>query len=154
MSQTFPIIPAGTKPFWFLVPMIGVMLVTLLIVGGLLLSVAIASQSATFTVSPEGLRLRAGLSNRQIPANMLQVEQVRILNLQEDGDYRPQRRRAGSSIPGYQAGWFRLRNGEQALIYLTDARRIVYIPTHQDYSVLLSVQQPEAMVQALQNLAR
>jgi hypothetical protein len=154
MAQTFYIIPAGAKPFWFLVPMIAVMLVTLVIVGGLLVSVGIASQSAQFTVSPDGVRLQAGLSDRQIPATSIQTNQVRLLNLQTNADYRLQRRRSGSSIPGYQAGWFRLRNGEKALVYLTNQQQVVYIPTTQDYSILLSVQEPEAMVRALQALAR
>ena len=33
---------------------------------------------------------------------------------------RPGLRTMGTGLPGYRAGWFRLRNGEKALLYLTE----------------------------------
>ena len=55
----------------------------------------------------------------------------------------------GTGLPGYQAGWFRLRNGEKALVYLTDRGRAVYVPTTAGYSVLLSPAEPDAFLAAL-----
>ncbi len=65
----------------------------------------------------------------------------------------PRLRMAGTAAGGYQAGWFRLRNGEKALLYLTDRRHAVYVPTTEGYSVLLSPQQPEPFVERLRSMA-
>jgi hypothetical protein len=65
----------------------------------------------------------------------------------------PARRTVGTGLPGYRAGWFRLRNGEKALLYLTDTSRAVYIPTTAGYSVLLSPAQPDEFVSALRAIA-
>ena len=51
-------------------------------------------------------------------------------------------------MPGYNAGWFRLKNGSKALLALTDRSSVVYIPTTEDYSILLSVADPEAFLAA------
>jgi Leu/Phe-tRNA-protein transferase len=55
----------------------------------------------------------------------------------------------GTGLSGYQAGWFRLANGEEALVYLTDRRRAVFVPTTAVYSVRLSPADPDAFLSAL-----
>jgi hypothetical protein len=35
----------------------------------------------------------------------------------------------GTAVPGYRSGWFRLRNGREALVYLTDRSQAVHVPT-------------------------
>ena len=59
----------------------------------------------------------------------------------------------GTGLPGYQAGWFRLRNGEKALLYLTDRARAVYIPTTAGYSLLLSPADPDGFLSQLRSLS-
>jgi hypothetical protein len=58
----------------------------------------------------------------------------------------------GTGLPGYQAGWFRLRNGDRALLYLTDRSKAVYVPTTEGYGVLLSPAEPEQFLAALNTL--
>ena len=60
----------------------------------------------------------------------------------------------GTSFSGYQAGWFRLRNGDSALLYLTDRQKAVYVPTIDGYGVLLSPSEPETFLSALNALGR
>ena len=52
-------------------------------------------------------------------------------------------------MPGYRSGWFRLRDGEKALLYVTDPTRVVYVPTTEGYSVLLSVAEPDVFLSSL-----
>ncbi len=59
------------------------------------------------------------------------------------------RRTMGTGLPGYGAGWFRLRNGEKALAYVTAPSRIAYVPTSDGYSLLLSLEAPDAFLRAL-----
>jgi hypothetical protein len=74
--------------------------------------------------------------------------------LAREAELQPTRRTMGTGLPGYQAGWFRLRNGEKALLYLTDQARAVYIPTTLGYSVLLSPVDPDAFLAALRSAGR
>ena len=76
------------------------------------------------------------------------------MDLTESREYQPRWRTFGTGLPGYRAGWFRLRNREKALLYVTDGSRVVYIPTRDNYSVLLSVAEPERFLQALSGISR
>ena len=151
MAETFPMIPATSKPFWVLIPILVVLFAGLLV---LFAYIAYSSQTVRFELSDEGLRLRGDLYGRLIPASALISEQARKLDLTENREYQPRWRTFGTGLPGYRAGWFRLRNREKALLYVTDASRVVYIPTRDNYSVLLSVAEPERFLQALSGISR
>ena len=150
MRQVFTIIPAGNGPLWFF----GGLSVLLLGLVCLLAWIAYSSQYASFEISPDGLRLQGDLFGRRIAASALIVGEARAMDLTREPDYRPARRRLGTALPGYAAGWFRLRNKMKALVYLTDRTRVVYVPTQEGYVVLLSVADPERFVNALKDVVR
>jgi hypothetical protein len=52
----------------------------------------------------------------------------------------------GTGLPGYAAGWFRLTNGERALLYVTTRERVLYVPTQAGYALLLSPSDPDGML--------
>jgi hypothetical protein len=146
MTDTFPIAPAQARILWLAVPIL-----TLAIAG---IAVAVyslsASRTARFEVSPAGLRLRGDFYGRLIPTQSLRLDLARVVDLRSDSDLKPVIRTLGTSISGYRAGWFRLRDGERALLYVTDPARVVYLPTADGYSVLLSVADPAAFIASLQ----
>lgn len=148
--QEFAIAPAGLKPLWVLIPVLIIVLVVIAIVGR---SVA-GSRTATFQVSPEGLRLRGDFFGRLIPMASLRPGDARRVDLGGDSPYRPRLRTMGTGLPGYQAGWFRLANGESALLYLTDRSKAVLVPTTLGYSVLVSPADPDGFLAALESQAK
>lgn len=150
MSETFAIAPAGRGPLYIIIPVLFV----LVAVAVILLMAWHASQTANFTVSPEGLRLRGDLYGRMIPAGELRVAEARVVPVDRTSEYRPRSRRFGTGMPGYGAGWFRLANGEKSLVYITRSDRAAYVPTTEGYSVLLTVREPERFVASLKRLAR
>ena len=148
--QTFAIAPADTRPFWIMIPVF-------LILVGVLIALYLSltgSRNARFEVSSDGLRLRGDWYGRLIPASEIRTTDVRRLDFDQDRNLQPRMRTMGTALPGYRAGWFRLRNGEKALLYLTDAKRAVQVPTTEGYSVLLSPADPEAFVTAMHSLGR
>lgn len=151
MAETFPMIPAASKPFWFLVLSLTVLFAGLLM---LFAYIAYSSQNVRFELSGEGLRLRGDLYGRLIPATALVGNQARPMDLTQNREYQPRWRTFGTGLPGYRAGWFRLRNREKALLYVTDASRVVYIPTTDNYSVLVSVAESERFLQTLRTISR
>jgi hypothetical protein len=72
-----------------------------------------------------------------------------VVNLSETPEYQPTLRTNGLGLPGYQAGWFRLRRAGKGLLFLTDRSHVVVIPTRLGYTILLSTPEPERMVEAL-----
>ena len=81
-------------------------------------------------------------------------DEVRRVDFSTTPDLAPRWRTLGTGLPGYRAGWFRLRNGEKALVYLTDRNRAVYVPTTAGFSVLISPADPDGFVAALRSPAQ
>lgn len=146
--QVFAIAPAATRvPWLLLLPILG------LVVAGIALTVALFGfRSASFEVSNDGLRLRGDLYGRLIPRSELDLVAAARIDFERSPELKPTRRSLGTGMPGYSAGWFRLADGERALVYLTDRSRAVYIPTRAGYSVLLSPADPDGLVAALHSL--
>ncbi len=148
--DTFPIVPGSSRGLWIFVALI---LVIVGIAMSFLLVTARGATTSRFELSDAGLRLRGDLYGRMIPASALRGEASRIVDLATTHELQPRRRTMGTAFPSYRAGWFKLRNGEKALLYLTDSRRAVYVPTTHGYSLLLSPQQPERFVEQLRTVA-
>lgn len=142
-------IPAASKSLWFFA------LIGLVLVGFLVLMVWLgwSMQNARFTVSHEGLRLQGDLYGRLIPLKSLKLDEAVVTNLNTDTDHQPTRRTMGTGLPSYSAGWFKLRNGAKALLYVTDRTRVARIPTTEGYTVMLSVSDPAALIAELRRLA-
>ena len=146
--NVFPIAPAASRYFWFMIPV-----VVILVGAVVLLATSIrGAQSSTFEIGPEGLRLHGDLYGRLIPKAELRVDLARRVDLTREDGLRPKWRRMGTALPGYQSGWFRLRNGDKALLYLTDRTRAVYVPTTAGYGLLLSPVDPDAFLSRLRTV--
>ena len=147
--NVFPIAPAESRYLWLLIP-VTVLLLGVLIGGvGLLATSVRGAQASRFEIAGDGLRLVGDLYGRVVPRRDIRVDGARRVDLAREAGLQPKWRRIGTALPGYQAGWFRLRNGEKALLYLTDRTRAVYIPTTAGYSVLLSPADPDAFLSRL-----
>ena len=145
MNDVFRMVPASGKVLWTLGGF-ALVLVSLLF---LFSYIAYSSRNVRFEVSSDGLSIIGDLYGRTIPAESLMVGQAKCLNLAESHEYQPRFRTNGIRLPDYRAGWFKLHNRDKALVFVTDTSRVVYIPTTEGYSVLLSVFEPEAFLQTL-----
>lgn len=147
--QTFQIAPAELKGMWILVVIV---ISVMALAGGVLLTAVRGSRSSTFDVSSAGLRLHGDLYGRLIPARQVRGGDARRVDFTTSPELQPRRRTMGTGMPGYQAGWFRLQNGEKALVYMTDRRRAVYVPTTDGYAVLVSPADPDGFLTAVSSL--
>jgi len=148
--EVFNIAAADTKMLW----LIGLIPLGVLVLVGVVLGASInGARGSTFEVSNEGLRIRGDWYGRMIPASQLVPGTARRVDLALSPDLAPGRRTMGTGLPGYQAGWFRLRNGDRALLYLTDRSKAVYVQTTDGYGVMLSPSEPEKLVAALNRVA-
>jgi hypothetical protein len=125
--------------------------VVLIIVFGILAAFGWQSRHTLFIFTGQGLRIRSGLYGRTIPREKIAVGGVKVINLDIEKEYRPQWRLNGAGLPGYSAGWFKLKNKEKALLFVTNTSRVVYIPTLDNYAVLLSVREAEEFAGAIRH---
>jgi len=150
MDQIFPIIPASSKAFWGLA-VIAVFLVALL---GLFGYIAYSARQVRFEVSPAGLKIVGGLYGRTIPLKSLNLAEAARVDLQRSSEYAPKWRTNGIGLPGYQAGWFSLANGEKALLFVTDSHRVVRLPTTEGFTLFVSVADADGFLKSLRAAAR
>lgn len=106
----------------------------LLALGGILF----ALRRHALIVTDAALTVRTGFYGRVIPRSSLNLAAAFEGSLLERTEFTPRWRTNGIGLPGFRAGWFRLRNGNKALVFLTDPFRVTYLPTNLGYVLLLS----------------
>lgn len=169
--RSFPMIPAGNGPYWLAVVIFVVLagsvtfagmeslgqgnmaaalllVVPVVVVPLVLLYVAHSSRHSAFLVGNGELKIK-GFRGRSIALANLSIDDARGLDLKQEKEFAVKGNVQGTKMPWYKAGSCRLRNGEKAMVYLTDERRTQYIPTTNGYALLMSVNQPREMLKAL-----
>jgi len=147
--EVFHIIPAGAGPIW----LFGVVALVVAAMAGMLGFMVYSSRHATFEVTQKGLRIRGDIYGRMIPIESIVLDKARKTDLLVEHHLQPIVRTNGAGLPGYSAGWFRLRDGEKALIFVTDRTRVAYVPTKNGYSVMMSVEDPGGLAAAIRKAA-
>ncbi len=87
-----------------------------------------------FIVDEKGLSIKGFMYGRTIPKEQLDANAMMTFDMRQKGPYRPVLRTNGVGLPGYAEGWFRLKNREKGLLFVTDKSRVVYLPTKGGYS--------------------
>lgn len=144
MKDVFQILPPSGSPAWVL----GLIAAVLLALTAGLVAIALSTRGAPVELSAEGLRIRSPFYGRLIPWSEIDATRARAVDLAAAPELRPGFRSNGVGLPGYQAGWFTLKNGKDGLLFMTDRRRVAMVPTR-TYTVLLSVEDPAAFVEAV-----
>lgn len=148
--DVFAIAPASSKPLW-------VLAVICILLAGILMALAYtaySSQNSRVEIDNDRIRLVGDFWGREIPFEQINLPNARILDLDRKSELAPKHRTFGTGLPGYSSGWFRLRNGEKALAYLSCRTDVVYLPTSDGYSLLLSVKEPHRFLDTLQRRSR
>jgi hypothetical protein len=146
--KMFSITPASSGPVIFF----AVLSLFLLVMLGFFGYIIFSAHAARFDVTESGLQIHNTVYGKSIPVQNLDLDNVQVVNLKTQTDLQGQWRTNGVGLPGYSAGWFKLKNGEKALLFVTDSENVIYIPTNLGYSVLLSTKEAAKMRDALRAL--
>jgi hypothetical protein len=76
-----------------------------------------------------------------------------IVSLDEHRELQPVRCIAGTAMPGYRAGFFRLRDKRRAYVLVTDPRRVLVLPKRDGGVLMFSLERPQALLDALRRAA-
>jgi hypothetical protein len=139
----FQITPASTGATLFLVALTLLMAVLAVGFGWM----AVSATRSSVVLGDTELRLKAPLYGRSIELSVIRFSEARVVNLDAGSELRPTVRTNGVGLPGLRVGWFKLANGEKALAAISARDRVVYIPTDEGYSLLFSLERPEAFLE-------
>lgn len=149
MEKVFNIVPASSGAFmflWIFGVVMGIVIIGLIVIFALF---GYQARHTSFTLTDRGLHIGPGFYSRTIPREKIEAEGVRAIDLNVEKAYQPKWKTNGSNLPGFYSGWFKLQNNEKALVFLTDRSSVVYVPTTDNYSVLMSVRDAGDMVEAI-----
>jgi hypothetical protein len=99
------------------------------------------------------LTVAAGFNTARVSIADLDHVDARIVDLTADKTLRPGMKSFGTSMPGFHAGHFRLRNRSRAFILLTDKRKVLALPQRSGRMLLLSLERPQSLLDALRTMA-
>lgn len=100
-----------------------------------------------------GLHVTTCFYRRNLPLASLQLDKARVVSLDEHLELKPARKTNGTSLPGFKSGWYRLRNGDKALVSIRSGRRVLWLPTDQGYTLLLEPDNAIALLEHLRQQA-
>ena len=130
-------------------------------VGGVVLPALLIGLAIRKRMQGHRLVLRAtdvgvatGAHRQLIAYAELDLERARVLDLDEQLEFKPRLKTNGISLPGFQTGWYRLRNGNRALVARSGGKQALWVPTTRDFGLLLQPQvPPRKLLQALREAA-
>lgn len=169
MKREFAIVPPDPRLVWLL-PGLSAIIVLIGIVllattreqhVWLVLPVALASfvvlglllRRRRVTLDADALTIAAGLNTRRVAITDLDLAKARIVDLREHNEWKPLFKVFGTRLPGCSMGHFRLRDRSPAFVLLTDRSRVLVLSEASGKKLLLSLQQPQALLDALRTVA-
>ncbi|MGO4721260.1 PH domain-containing protein [Stenotrophomonas sp. 2MCAF14_2] len=99
------------------------------------------------------LDVRSTLYRRRTPVADLLLDQAEVVDLSRDRRYGIRFKTNGYSMPGFYSGHFRLQGGGKGFALVTDRARTLVIPVHGGSTLLLSLERPQALLEALRKVA-
>ena len=136
--------PAGEVPWRELL----VILLALPVVGALM---ALSLHGRRVDLVDARLRVRRWPLPRWFDLSAMNLAHARIADIVRDPALTPIINLAGSRMPGLRSGWFVLRDRRRAYVLTTSASRVVEIALDDGRALLLGVERPEALLQALRD---
>lgn len=124
--------------------------VVIFILGG----IAFSLNKVRFEVSGKGLDVQGDMFGKLFALETLDLANAKIVNLNREESLRPKWKLMGTALPGYAAGWFKLRDGQKAHVFLTDLSDVLYVPTREGSPVLVSSEDNVALLEAMQEMVK
>jgi len=99
------------------------------------------------------LDVRSTLYRRRTPVADLLLDQAEVVDLGRDRRYGIRFKTNGYSMPGFYSGHFRLQGGGKGFALVTDRARTLVIPVRGGSTLLLSLERPQTLLEALRKVA-
>ncbi len=101
----------------------------------------------------DSLEITTTFYRRRFSIDQLDLAKARVIDLAEHTAFKPIMKTNAMIVPGFNSGWFRLRNRERAFVATSDGPRVLLIPTHAKFNLLLQPMQPQVLLDSLRDIA-
>ncbi|MGE6333307.1 PH domain-containing protein [Stenotrophomonas sp. NPDC077659] len=105
------------------------------------------------TLDSNVLDVRSTLYRRRTPVAQMQLDQAEVIDVGRDRRYGLRFKTNGYSMPGFHSGHFRLQGGGKGFALVTDRQHTLVIPVRGGSTLLLSMDRPQALLEALRKVA-
>ncbi len=146
-----PWIEVTLSPPWF--RMGGSAAWSLLVIALLGIGLGMAFFRRRVELAGDVLDVRSTMYRRRVPVAQLRLDQAEVVDLQRDRRYGIRVKTNGYSMPGFYSGHFRLQGGGKGFALVTDRARVLALPVSDGSTLLLSVDRPQALLDALRKVA-
>lgn len=146
-----PWIEVALSPPWF--RMGGSAAWSLLVIAVLGIGLGAAFFRRRVELADNVLDVRSTMYRRRVPVAQLRLDQAEVVDLQRDRRYGIRVKTNGYSVPGFYSGHFRLHGGGKGFALVTDRARVLALPVSDGSTLLLSVDRPQALLDALHKVA-
>lgn len=104
------------------------------------------------SLSDGALTIRTSFYRDRIVLSDLQLEQARVIDIDEHPERKPLLKSNGYSVPGFNSGWFRSCKFKKLFVATAGGRRLLWLPTTRGYFLLLQPRNPKALLDRLRKL--
>ncbi len=146
-----PWIEVTLSPPWF--RMGGSAAWSLIVIAVLAVGLGVAFFRRRVELAGNVLDVRSTMYRRRVPVAQLRLDQAEVVDLQRDRRYGIRVKTNGYSMPGFYSGHFRLQGGGKGFALVTDRARVLAQPVSDGSTLLLSVDRPQALLDALRKVA-
>ena len=146
-----PWIEVTLSPPWF--RMGGSAAWSLIVIAVLAVGLGAAFFRRRVELAGDALDVRSTMYRRRVPVAQLRLDQAEVVDLQRDRRYGIRVKTNGYSMPGFYSGHFRLQGGGKGFALVTDRARVLALPVSDGSTLLLSVDRPQALLDALRKVA-
>lgn len=91
----------------------------------------------SYTLTSQTLTIHDRFYPVTLRADVVDIHQIRVVDLAQDIGWRPTERTNGFSNSHYHSGWFRAANGQKVRLYQSDGQRVVLLPPKGDGTPVL-----------------
>jgi hypothetical protein len=116
-------------------------------------ALTLAYRRRDLRLDPQQLTIVGTLYTRRVPLSSMRLDRARIVNFDENPDFKPGMKSNGFQMPGFRAGHFHMKDGGKGFCLITDDSRVLVLPLRDGSSVLISPEQPRALLDELKRLA-
>jgi len=146
-----PWIEVALSPPWF--RMGGSAAWSLLVIAVLGIGLGAAFFRRRVELADNVLDVRSTMYRRRVPVAQLRLDQAEVVDLQRDPRYGIRFKTNGYAMPGFYSGHFRLQGGAKGFALVTNRARVLALPVRDGSTLLLSLDRPQALLEALRKVA-
>lgn len=116
------------------------------------IALSLLCRRRAITLGNGELDIVSTLYRKRIALASLRLERARVVNFDEHPEFKPGTKSNGIQFPGFRSGHFHMSDGGKGFCLITDNRRVLILPLRDGSTLMLSPEQPRALLDALRHL--